>query len=56
MPRPYLNLSANLSFLFCDVPFADRFARAARAGFRGVEYLFRTCFPTPTMVRTCAIG
>ena len=40
VPRPYLNLSANLSFLFCDVPFADRFARAARAGFRGVEYLF----------------
>ena len=32
--------AANLSFLFTDVPFADRFARAATAGFKGVEYLF----------------
>lgn len=40
MPLPSLNLSANLSFLFPDVPFDERFARAARAGFRGVEYLF----------------
>ncbi len=32
--------AANLSFLFTDVPFADRFARAAAAGFKGVEYLF----------------
>lgn len=40
MPGRSLQLSANLSFLFTDSPFADRFARAARAGFRGVEYLF----------------
>ena len=32
--------AANLSFLFADVPFAARFARAAAAGFKGVEYLF----------------
>jgi hydroxypyruvate isomerase len=36
MPR----LCANLSFLFTDVAFPARFARAARAGFRGVECMF----------------
>lgn len=40
MTAPSLRLSANLSFLFTDSPFDDRFARAARAGFQGVEYLF----------------
>jgi hydroxypyruvate isomerase len=33
-------LAANLTMLFGDVEFPERFARAARAGFRGVEYLF----------------
>ena len=32
--------AANLSFLFADVPFPERFKRAAAAGFKGVEYLF----------------
>jgi hydroxypyruvate isomerase len=32
--------AANLSFLFTEVPFEQRFARAAAAGFAGVEYLF----------------
>lgn len=32
--------AANLSFLFQEVEFLDRFEAAARAGFRGVEYLF----------------
>ncbi|MGC8119482.1 hydroxypyruvate isomerase [Marinobacter sp. VGCF2001] len=36
MPR----FAANLSMLFTEVPFLERFARARRAGFRGVEYLF----------------
>lgn len=36
MPR----LSANLSFLFNEVPFLDRFAEAAHAGFRAVEFAF----------------
>ena len=36
MPR----LAANLTMLFNDVPFLDRFAAAAHAGFKGVEYLF----------------
>ena len=34
------NLAANLSTLFPDVPFLERFAAAARAGFRYVEYQF----------------
>ena len=32
--------SANLTMLFNEVDFLDRFERASRAGFRGVEYLF----------------
>jgi hydroxypyruvate isomerase len=32
--------ASNLSFMFNEVPFLDRFEAAARAGFRGVEYLF----------------
>lgn len=36
MPR----LCANLTMLFNEVPFMERFGAAARAGFRGVEYLF----------------
>jgi hydroxypyruvate isomerase len=31
--------AANLSMLFTEMPFHDRFAAAAKAGFRGVEYL-----------------
>ena len=30
--------SANLGFLFTELPFLDRFAAAARAGFKAVEY------------------
>jgi hydroxypyruvate isomerase len=36
MPR----FAANLSMLFTEVPFLDRFERAARAGFQAVEFLF----------------
>ena len=36
MPR----FAANLTMLFNEVDFLDRFAAASRAGFRGVEYLF----------------
>lgn len=36
---------ANLSFLFNDVDFLDRFGRAAGAGFTGVEYLFPYAWP-----------
>jgi hydroxypyruvate isomerase len=31
--------AANLSFLFLELPFLDRFDAAAKAGFKGVEYL-----------------
>jgi len=33
-------LAANLSMLFQEVPFLDRFAAAAACGFKGVEFLF----------------
>lgn len=37
--------AANLSFLFTDWPFAERFEKAAAAGFKGVEYLFPYDYP-----------
>lgn len=40
MPR----FAANLSFLFTELPFLDRFAAAAKAGFRGVEFMFPYAF------------
>jgi hydroxypyruvate isomerase len=40
MPR----FAANLTMLFTEFPFLDRFERAARAGFRGVEFLFPYAF------------
>jgi hydroxypyruvate isomerase len=36
---------ANLTFLYNEVPFLDRFARAAQSGFKGVEYLFPYPYP-----------
>ena len=33
-------MAANLSMLFNEVPFMDRFDAAAKAGFKGVEFLF----------------
>jgi hydroxypyruvate isomerase len=41
MPR----LAANLSMMFNEIPFLDRFAAAAKAGFKGVEFLFPYDFP-----------
>lgn len=41
MPR----FAANLSMLFTEVDFLERFAAAADAGFSGVEYLFPYDFP-----------
>ena len=32
--------AANLSMMFNEVPFPERFAAAAKAGFKGVEFLF----------------
>ena len=41
MPR----YAANLSMLFTEAPFLDRFALAAQAGFQAVEFLFPYAFP-----------
>ena len=38
-------LAANLSMMFTEVDFLDRFDAAAGAGFKGVEYLFPYDFP-----------
>lgn len=43
MPR----LAANLTMMFNEVPFLDRFERAAKAGFTAVEYLFPYEFLAP---------
>lgn len=40
MPR----FAANLSMLFTELPFLDRFEAAAKAGFKGVEFLFPYAF------------
>lgn len=42
--------AANLSLLFTEVPFLDRFEAAAQAGFRGVEFLFPYAFE-PAAIR-----
>jgi hydroxypyruvate isomerase len=40
MPR----FAANLTMMFTEVPFLDRFERAAQAGFQAVEFLFPYAF------------
>jgi len=47
MPR----LAANLSMMFNEVPFLDRFEAAGKAGFKGVEFLFPYDHPA-TEIRT----
>ena len=37
--------AANISFLFTDASFEERFRRAAAAGFQGIEYLFPYDWP-----------
>ena len=46
MPR----FAANLTMLFNEVPFLDRFEKAAAAGFAGVEYLFPYDIPVEDLV------
>ena len=41
MPR----FAANLSMMYPDLPFLDRFAAAAQDGFKAVEFLFPYAFP-----------
>jgi len=45
MPR----FAANLSMLYTEHDFLDRFAAAARDGFRAVEYLFPYAWPTDVL-------
>jgi 2-dehydrotetronate isomerase len=50
-------LAANLSFMFQEVSFLDRFAVAAAAGFTGVEFLFPYDFaPTEIVARLKRYG
>lgn len=50
MPR----FAANLSMLFQEVDFLDRFAAAAAAGFTGVEFMFPYAVPAPEIARRLA--
>src|SRR5450759_3890325 len=50
MPR----FAANLSFLFNEVPFLDRFAAAARAGFDAVEFAFAYEYPAKELTARLA--
>ena len=43
--------AANLTMLFNELPFLDRFAAAREAGFRGVEYLFPYDFDKKELAR-----
>ena len=50
MPR----FAANLSMMFTEVPFPQRFEAAARAGFTAVEFLFPYKFPAAHIARWLA--
>lgn len=47
MPR----FAANLSMLFTELPFMDRFTAARTAGFEAVEYLFPYAYPKDELAR-----
>ncbi len=47
-------LAANLTMLFNEVPFLDRFEAAARAGFQGVEFLFPYAFEAKDLAQRLA--
>ncbi|MBC8210370.1 MAG: hydroxypyruvate isomerase [Gammaproteobacteria bacterium] len=46
-----LKLCANLSMLYTEVPFLERFKQAAADGFRGVEYLFPYAYPASEILQ-----
>ena len=50
MPR----FAANLSMLYNEHPFLDRFAAAAADGFQAVEYLFPYDFTAPELAQRLA--
>ena len=39
VPNAMPRFAANLTMMFNEVPFLDRFGEAAQAGFRGIEFL-----------------
>jgi len=43
--------AANLSMMFQEYPFLDRFAAAKQAGFEAVEFLFPYAFPAHEIVQ-----
>jgi 2-dehydrotetronate isomerase len=45
-----LRLAANLTMMWPELPFLERFAAAARAGFRGVEVQFPYDDPAPLII------
>jgi hydroxypyruvate isomerase len=47
-------LAANLTMLFNEVEFPDRFEAAATAGFKGVEYLFPYAYPKEQLAEKLA--
>ncbi len=49
-------LAANLSMMFTEVPFLERFALAAECGFKGVEYLFPYEHPAETIAQALRDG
>ena len=50
MPR----FAANLSMMFTEVPFLDRFERAGNAGFEAVEFLFPYAYASDDIARRLA--
>jgi hydroxypyruvate isomerase len=49
-----MRFSANLSFLFKEVPFIERFGRAREAGFAGVEFMWPGTDELPALERALA--
>ena len=52
MPR----FAANLTMMFTEVPFLERFAAAARAGFDAVEFLFPDPFETSALAEALDVN
>ncbi|MDR3374088.1 MAG: TIM barrel protein, partial [Ancalomicrobiaceae bacterium] len=48
------HFAANLTMMFNEVPFLDRFARAAAAGFTAVEFLFPYEYPVEVIAERLA--
>ena len=46
--------NANLSMMFNEVDFLDRFGAAAKAGFKGVEFLFPYAYDKNQLVEIVA--